>query len=123
LNVIQLEFDNAVISLTRPTSFDGADLALNQCAKILSSLLVDAPPDPPVLNAIQKQTLILAAQSKYGKEALSPVLAHVFATLRFVFPRIASGNGCLLLNVRFFQHSLLRYPCADPCSVWSRSDE
>ncbi|KAF5324741.1 hypothetical protein D9611_004517 [Ephemerocybe angulata] len=81
LSVIQLEFDNAVVALCRPTVFDGGDLAINQTAKILSNLFVDAPPEPPVLNPTQKQTLILAAQSKYGKEALSPILAHICATL------------------------------------------
>lgn len=103
-NVIQLEFDNAVVALCRPTSFEGADLSLNQTAKILSNLLVDATPEPPVLNATQKQTLIMAAQSKYGKEALSPVLAHVFATLRCVIHFIPTVGPSLSFSSSVYLH-------------------
>ena len=103
VNVIQIEFDNAVVALCRPTSFEGADLALNQTAKILSNLLADATPEPPVLTATQKQTLIMAAQSKYGKDALSPILSLIFKRLRYI--------STLLVTMHVF---LSKFPVAYP---------
>ncbi|TFK25059.1 CCR4-Not complex component [Coprinopsis marcescibilis] len=81
VNVIQLEFDNAVAALRRPAVFDAADLSFNQATKILTNLLADAPPDPPALTPSQKPILILAIQSKYGQEALAPILPTLFANL------------------------------------------
>ncbi|KAG2020512.1 CCR4-Not complex component [Coprinopsis cinerea AmutBmut pab1-1] len=81
INLIQLEFDNAVVALCRPNCFEVSDLTLNQAAKILSNLLVDCSAEPPVLTTPQRLALIMTFQTKYGKEALAPILPALFANL------------------------------------------
>ncbi|KAJ7684728.1 Not1-domain-containing protein [Mycena polygramma] len=80
-NTIRVEFDNAVLALCHTTSFEHADLSPNQVAKLMSNLLSDPPPESPVLDATQRQALIVAAQSKYGKETIAPILHRIFPSL------------------------------------------
>ncbi|KAI8998906.1 Not1-domain-containing protein [Trametes punicea] len=79
--VIRVDFENAVLALCQHPSFDHADLSPHQVAKLLSNLLVEAPLDPPVLDATQRQALILAAQAKYGSEIVSPILQRLLPNL------------------------------------------
>ncbi|KAJ7929302.1 Not1-domain-containing protein [Mycena leptocephala] len=80
-NIIRVEFDNAVLALCHTTSFEHADLSPNQVAKLMSNLLSDPPAESPVLDATQRQALIVAAQSKYGKETIAPILHRIFPSL------------------------------------------
>ncbi|KAJ3574560.1 hypothetical protein NP233_g1693 [Leucocoprinus birnbaumii] len=77
-SIIRLEFDGAILALCHTPSFENADLSLNQLAKVMANVLSDLPSDSPVLDAQQRQALVLAAQTKYGKEAISPVLRRIF---------------------------------------------
>ncbi|KAF7311634.1 Not1-domain-containing protein [Mycena kentingensis (nom. inval.)] len=52
-----------------------------QLSKFMSNLLSDPPPDAPVLDAAQRQTLIVATQSKYGKDAVLPILQRVLPSM------------------------------------------
>ncbi|KAJ7582498.1 Not1-domain-containing protein [Mycena floridula] len=79
--IIRQEFENAVLSLCHNPSFDHADLSPNQVAKLMSNLLSDPPPDSPVLDPSQRQALIAAAQTKYGKETVAPILHRIFPNL------------------------------------------
>ncbi|TFK67891.1 Not1-domain-containing protein [Pluteus cervinus] len=80
-NMIRLEFENAVLALCHNPSFDHADLSPNQITKLMSNLLSDPPSDAPVLDASQRQALIVAAQTKYGKETIAPVLHRILPNL------------------------------------------
>ncbi|RDX42663.1 Not1-domain-containing protein [Lentinus brumalis] len=79
--VIRVDFENAVLALCQHPSFDHADLNPNQVAKLLSNLLAEAPPDAPILDATQRQALIIAAQAKYGAEIVSPILQRIVPNL------------------------------------------
>ncbi|KAI0781233.1 Not1-domain-containing protein [Trametes elegans] len=79
--VIRVDFENAVLALCQHPSFDHADLSPNQVAKLLSNLLAEAPLDAPVLDATQRQALIIAAQAKYGSEIVSPILQRILPNL------------------------------------------
>ncbi|KAJ8454554.1 hypothetical protein ONZ51_g12961 [Trametes cubensis] len=79
--VIRVDFENAVLALCQHPSFDHADLNPNQVAKLLSNLLAEPPSDAPVLDATQRQALILAAQAKYGSEIVSPILQRILPNL------------------------------------------
>ncbi|EJF62472.1 Not1-domain-containing protein [Dichomitus squalens LYAD-421 SS1] len=79
--VIRVDFENAVLALCQHPSFDHADLNPNQVAKLLSNLLAEVPSDAPILDATQRQALILAAQAKYGSEIVSPILQHIMPNL------------------------------------------
>ncbi|KAJ7445783.1 Not1-domain-containing protein [Mycena galericulata] len=80
-SIIRTEFDNAVLALCHTTSFEHTDLSPTQVAKLMSNLLSDPPSDSPALDATQRQALIVAAQSKYGKETIAPILHRIFASL------------------------------------------
>lgn len=82
-SIIRLEFETAVLALCHTPSFEGADLSLNQLTKIMANVLSDPPSDSPVLDAQQRQALILAAQTKYGKDAVSPILYRILTHLRY----------------------------------------
>lgn len=82
-NIIRLDFENAVLSLCHNPSFDHADLSPGQVTKLMSNLLSDPPPDTPILDATQRQALIVAAQTKYGADTVAPILQHIFPTLRY----------------------------------------
>lgn len=83
-SIIRLEFESAVLSICHTVPFENADLSLNSLAKVMANVLSDPPADAPVLDAQQRQALILAAQTKYGKDAMSPVLRRIFAHLRYL---------------------------------------
>ncbi|KAJ7074336.1 Not1-domain-containing protein [Mycena amicta] len=80
-NIIRVEFDNAVVALCHKPCFENSDLTPPQLAKLMSNLLSDPPSDAPVLDATQRQALIVAAQSKYGKDVLLPILQRVLPSL------------------------------------------
>ncbi|KAJ7865758.1 hypothetical protein B0H14DRAFT_2733847 [Mycena olivaceomarginata] len=79
--MIQVEFDNAVLELRRSPCFEQDDLSSDQVAKLMSNLLSDLPSDSPVLDTTQQRVLIIAAQSKHGKETIAPVLHRIFICL------------------------------------------
>ncbi|KAL1947536.1 hypothetical protein VTO73DRAFT_13260 [Trametes versicolor] len=89
--VIRVDFENAVLALCQHPSFDHADLSPNQVAKLLSNLLAEPPQDAPVLDATQRQALILAAQAKYGSEIVSPILQRIL-------PNLSLPNGTSLVQ-------------------------
>lgn len=81
-NVIRSEFDNATLALSHNPSFDHADLSLGQVTKLMSNLLSDPTSESPILDSTQRQALIAAAQSKFGKELVAPVLHRLFTKMR-----------------------------------------
>jgi CCR4-NOT transcription complex subunit 1 len=83
-NIVRAEFEAAIIAFSHTTAFEHADLSPNQVAKLMSNLLSDPPVEAPVLDATQRQALIVAAQSKYGKETIAPILHRIFPSLRYV---------------------------------------
>ncbi|KAG7086666.1 hypothetical protein E1B28_002606 [Marasmius oreades] len=76
-----VEFEDAVLSLCHNPSFDHADLSPHQVAKLMSNLLSDLPQESPVLDQSQRQALIVAAQTKYGQETVTPILQRIFPTM------------------------------------------
>ncbi|KAL5529441.1 hypothetical protein ACEPAG_5426 [Sanghuangporus baumii] len=80
-SIIRVDFENAVLALCQHPCFDHADLSLAQTGKLLQNLLSDPPRDAPLLDATQRQALVAAAQSKFGAEVVSPILAQLFQTL------------------------------------------
>ncbi|KAI0085426.1 Not1-domain-containing protein [Irpex rosettiformis] len=82
VNVIRIEFENAVLALCQHPSFDHADLTPNQVAKLMSNLLCENPMNTPVLDATQRQALIMAAQTKYGAEIVLPIMQRILPTLQ-----------------------------------------
>jgi hypothetical protein len=78
-SIIQVEFHNAVCAL----SFEPSDLSRDQIEKLLSDLLSKPPTGPPVLDATQRETLIVAAQSKYGKDTINPMVQQIHPSLRY----------------------------------------
>lgn len=82
VNVIRLEFENAVLALCQHPSFDHADLTPNQVAKLMSNLLGENPMNTPILDATQRQALIMAAQTKYGAEIVWPILQRILPNLQ-----------------------------------------
>lgn len=84
VSVVRMEFENAVLALCQHPSFDHADLSPNQVAKLMSNLLCENPTNAPILDATQRQALILAAQTKYGSEIVLPILQRILPTLQYV---------------------------------------
>ncbi|KAF7359396.1 Not1-domain-containing protein [Mycena sanguinolenta] len=91
-NIVRTEFEAAVIALCHTTAFEHADLSPNQVGKLMSNLLSDPPAESPVLDATQRQALIVAAQSKYGKETIAPILHRIFPSLRYVVRHVWSAR-------------------------------
>ncbi|PFH49091.1 hypothetical protein AMATHDRAFT_81473 [Amanita thiersii Skay4041] len=81
ISMIRLEFENAVLSLCHNPSFDHADLSPNQIARLMSNLLSPASLESPILDATQRQALIIAAQTKYGKDVVAPMLHNIIPTI------------------------------------------
>lgn len=81
-SIIRHDFDNAVLALCHNPSFDHADLSPAQVSKLMANLLSDPPIDSPVLDATQRQALIVSAQTKYGNETVAPILQRVLPSLR-----------------------------------------
>lgn len=84
VNIVRMDFENAVLALCQHPSFDQADLSPNQVAKLMSNLLSEAPTDGPILDATQRQALIMAAQTKYGPEIIMPILQRILPTIQYV---------------------------------------
>jgi CCR4-NOT transcription complex subunit 1 len=82
-NIIRLDFENAVVALCHNPSFDHADLSPNQITKLMSNLLSDPPAESPVLDTSQVKALITAAQTKYGKDTVAPILHRILLNLRY----------------------------------------
>ncbi|KAF8636597.1 hypothetical protein AX17_003407 [Amanita inopinata Kibby_2008] len=80
-SVIRLEFENAVLSLCHNPSFDHADLSPNQIARLMSNLLSSPPLDSPILDATQRQALMIAAQTKYGRETIASMLHAIIPNI------------------------------------------
>jgi len=106
ISMVRLEFENAVLSLCHNPCFDHTDLAPNQVAKLISNLLSSPPIDSPVLDAAQRQALIIAVQTKYGRETATPILQNVIPNMRSVVPD--------LLPLA----SLTRYLAFRPAFLW-----
>ncbi len=83
--VIRAEFENAVLELCHSPPSEHADFTPTQTTKILANLLVDHSQDALVLDASQRQALLLAAQSKLGKEAMTPILQRLYPKMMYVF--------------------------------------
>ena len=81
-SMVRAEFENAIIALCNHPSFEHADLTPNQVAKLMANLLCEAPIESPLLDAQQRQDLIVAAQSKYGTEIIVPILNHILPSLQ-----------------------------------------
>lgn len=82
--IIRVDFENAALAICQHPSFDHADLSLAQAGKLLQNLLSDPPLDTPILDATQRQALIAAAHTKYGHEAVSPILQQLLPKMRYV---------------------------------------
>ena len=82
--IVATDFEDAVMSLCTTPSFDHADLTPNGIAKLMRNLLSDPPRDSPVLDFQQRQALIVASQSKYGREVVAPILYNILPQLRYV---------------------------------------
>ena len=78
--IIQNEFEDAALSLCQPVSFEHGDLNPSQVAKLMENLLL-GPLDDPVLDAAQRQALIVAAQAKFGPEVISPILQRTLPSI------------------------------------------
>ena len=110
--VIRMDFDNAALSLCQHPSFDHADLNPNQVGKLLANLLAECPPDAPVLDATQRQAIMVAAHAKYGTEIVSPILQRILPNLRCVLWR---GHR----NCELKPHLCPAYPLAlRSCKHW-----
>jgi len=83
ISVIKSELDDAVMSLCHNPSFDHADLSPNQVSKLMANLLSDLA-EEPILDASQRQALMVAAQTKFGKEAVNPIILRILPTLTCV---------------------------------------
>lgn len=82
--VIRAEFDNAVLELSHSPPFEHAEFSSAQMGKLLTNLLVDIPQDAPILDVGQRQALLVAAQTKIGKDAMNPILQRIYLKLRYV---------------------------------------
>jgi CCR4-NOT transcription complex subunit 1 len=83
-NMIRLEFENAVLPLCQHLPFEHADLSPNQLARLLANLLSGSSSESPVLDATQRQALIVAAQTKYGNDIIAPILQRILPNLRYL---------------------------------------
>lgn len=78
--IIRIEFEDAAVSLCQPVSFEHGDLNPSQLAKLMENLLLGLL-DDPVLDAAQRQALVVAAQAKFGPEVVSPILHRIFPSI------------------------------------------
>lgn len=83
-NIIRREFDDAVYALCQTPCFDREDLSVPQAAKLLGNLLTDPPSGSTILDAPQRQALILAIQTKFGTETVSPAVQRLILEMRYV---------------------------------------
>lgn len=94
VQIVRTEFEAAALALCGPLpSFEQADLSPNQIAKLLSNLLCE-PQDPPILDSMQRQALIAAAQNKYGSEIVAPIVQRLVPSLRYAFFSMRRSSAC-----------------------------
>jgi CCR4-NOT transcription complex subunit 1 len=84
VGVISTEFDNAMAELCQSPPLEHAEFTPAQISKLLADFLVDHSQDTPLLEGSQRQTLLIAAQSKLGKEAMTPILQRLYPKLRYL---------------------------------------
>lgn len=101
MGVIRAEFDNAIMELCQSPPLEHADFSQNQLTKLMSNMLSDVPPEAPILEPAQRQALVIAGQTKIGKEAMAPVLHHIFTKLRYVLLYIAYFKALYMLKHLF----------------------
>lgn len=82
MSVIRAEFDNAVLELCQSPPLEHADFTQAQLTKLLSNLLSDGPSEAPILDSAQRQAMVVAGQTKIGKDAMGPILHRIFTKLR-----------------------------------------
>lgn len=82
MGVIRAEFDNAVLELCQSPPLEHADFTQAQLTKLLSNLLSDGPSEAPILDSAQRQAMVVAGQTKIGKDAMGPILHRIFTKLR-----------------------------------------
>lgn len=80
-SIIRAEFDNASLALSQNPSFDQDDLSPDQIAKLLTTVLSDPPVESPVLDAAQRQQIILAALHRYHGQ-LAAALHQILKNIR-----------------------------------------
>lgn len=107
VGVVRMEFENAVLALCQHPSFDHADLSPNQVAKLMSNLLCENPTNSPILDATQRQALILAAQTKYGPEIILPILQRLLPTLQYVEAQCLCLHGLTCKTLRLSPNATL----------------
>lgn len=76
---IRADFDNAVIALAHG---DHTPLSSHHLLAVISNLLVDPPPESPILDAAQRQALLVAARTKYGPEIMAPIFRAVLPIMK-----------------------------------------
>lgn len=79
--IIRVDFENAVLALGQHPCCAHADLSPVLAGKLLKNMLSDPPRAAPLLDDMQRQTLVAAAQTKFGVERMSPVLQQLFQTI------------------------------------------
>jgi len=101
IGVIRTEFDNAILELCQSPPYEHAEFTPAQMSKILTNLLADHSQDPPLLEGSQRQALLTAAQSKLGKEAMTPILQRLYPKLGYLYSveMITFHSLCLLLSI------------------------
>lgn len=106
--IIRVDFENAALAMCQHPSFDHADLSLAQAGKLLQNLLSDPPLDAPILDATQRQALIAAAHTKYGHDAVLPILQQLLPKMRYVLCSYHRGtHHSVDISVLYFMlHSL-----------------
>lgn len=88
-SIIRPNFDSARLALMAHPTFESGDLSPNQTAKLTSNLLCDPPPDAPILDPTQRQSLLSSISAKYGAE-------FTISVLKQVLPRISLLTGTKL---------------------------
>lgn len=78
--IIRNEFEDAAVSLCQQVSFEHGDLNPSQLAKLMENLLLGSL-DDPVLDAAQRQALIVASQAKFGPEVIAPILQRILPSI------------------------------------------
>jgi CCR4-NOT transcription complex subunit 1 len=100
VGVIRTEFDSAILELCHSPSLEHAEFTPAQMSKFLANLLVDHLQEVPISDG-QRQALLIAAQSKLGKEAMTPILHRLFPKLRYVlFSRTCHFHSFCLVAFR-----------------------
>ncbi|KAG8817898.1 hypothetical protein FRC17_011048 [Serendipita sp. 399] len=87
--IIRMNFDQARPVLMGHPTFESGNLSQAQISKLLSNLLCDSPPDAPVLDVAQRQSLLSGLLTKYGFDFMMPILKQVL-------PRISLQQGTTL---------------------------